>query len=60
MKKWWNKTKRNPKKNKPHTFWEFLLDMLIWIPEILFLPFRIIFWLFRGAGKIMGNLFDNI
>ncbi|UOQ46960.1 hypothetical protein MUN88_12760 [Gracilibacillus caseinilyticus] len=54
------KTKRSQIKNEPYSFWEFLFDILILIPEIIFLPFRIIFWLFRGAGKIIGNLFEII
>lgn len=34
-------------KNEHYTFWDFVLDLLSWIPEIIIWPFRIAFRLIR-------------
>lgn len=43
-----------------YTFGDFIFDVFFWIPELLFLPFRMVFWLVRGIGKVIWNLFDGI
>ncbi|HHY73389.1 MAG TPA: hypothetical protein GX497_09200 [Bacillus bacterium] len=62
MKEWWNKKKEKMRKSKKkkgqYTFIDFILDVLFWIPEVLLLPFRMIFWLIRGIGRLIGNIFD--
>lgn len=62
MKTWWKqrkaKTRKSRKQSEHYTFWDFFIDTLMWIPELIVLPFRIIFWLVRGAGKIIGDIFD--
>ncbi|SOC15344.1 hypothetical protein SAMN05880501_10875 [Ureibacillus xyleni] len=62
MKKWWNREKNRTRKgkrsNNDYTFLDFIVDVLFMIPELLFLPFRLVFWLFRGVGRMFGNLFD--
>ena len=64
MKEWWNKKKEKMRKSKKHnehyTFGDFLIDVLIWIPELVLLPFRIIFWLLRGLGRLIGDVFDIV
>ena len=60
MKKWWYKKRKNQSRNSNYTFWDFVLDVLTIIPELLFLPFRLIFWLLRGIGRLFSNLFDFI
>ncbi|SHG82537.1 hypothetical protein [Ornithinibacillus halophilus] len=64
MKEWWERKKRNSRKRKKesgsYTFWDFLVDALFWVPELLFLPLRIIFWLVRGFGRMIGELFDIV
>ncbi|WP_208590794.1 hypothetical protein [Gracilibacillus suaedae] len=59
MKEWWHKKKakmrKNQKNNGEYTFWDFLFDVLVWLPELILLPFRIIFWLIRG---LIRNPFD--
>ncbi|MBL5769007.1 hypothetical protein [Heyndrickxia sporothermodurans] len=34
-------------KNERYTFWDFILDLLFWIPELFFWPFRILFRLVK-------------
>lgn len=64
MKKWWykkkNRTRKGKKSNSDYTFLDFVLDVLFMIPELFFLPFRLIFWLFRGVGRLFSNMFDFI
>lgn len=64
MKTWWTKKKaksRNSKKSyDENTFWDGIVEILIWIPELVFLPFRVIFWLLRGIGKVNGNIYDAV
>nr|WP_108671786.1 hypothetical protein [Peribacillus acanthi] len=62
MNKWWNrkksKTRKNKKSNDDYTFLDFIFDVLFWIPELIFLPFRLIFWLLRGIGRFFRDGFD--
>ncbi len=62
MKKWWNrrKSRRNKKNHADYTFLDFVFDVLFWIPELIFLPFRVIFWLLRGIGRFIGDVFDVV
>lgn len=58
-------TKKEIRKNRRkysdrYTFGDFMFEVFFWIPELLFLPFRMIFWLVRGAGRLIWNLFDGI
>ena len=43
-----------------YTFGDFIFDVFFWIPELLFIPFRMLFWLVRGLGRVIGDLFDGI
>lgn len=62
MREWWNrkieKTRKSKKDNEQYTFLDFILDVLFWIPELIFLPFRIMIWLLKGIGRLIANLFD--
>lgn len=62
MKEWWNRKKRkmrrSRKNNDNYTFVDFIIDVLSWIPELIMFPFRLIFWLIRGAGRLIWNVFD--
>ena len=64
MKKWSYKKKdrtiKGKKSNNDYTLWDFVLDVPFVVPVLLFLPFRLIFWLFRGVGRLFSNLFDLI
>ncbi|MCK1997378.1 hypothetical protein MPH47_09100 [Psychrobacillus psychrodurans] len=58
-------TKKKIRKNRRkysdrYTFGDFMFEVFFWIPELLFLPFRMIFWLVRGVGRLIWNLFDGI
>lgn len=52
--------RKNKKHNDHYSFGDFLIDVLIWIPELFLLPFRIIFWLLRGLGRLIVSLFDIV
>ncbi|MFJ7827410.1 hypothetical protein [Psychrobacillus sp. NPDC096623] len=60
----WEKKKeirKNKRKgNDQYTFGDFVFEVFFWVPEILFLPFRMLFWLVRGIGRVIGSLFDGI
>jgi hypothetical protein len=62
MKKWRERMKEKRKRKREsrerYSMWDGLFELLFWIPEILILPFRLIFWLFRGIGKLIGNVWD--
>ncbi|RYG71292.1 hypothetical protein EU245_14590 [Lentibacillus lipolyticus] len=59
MKEWWNrkkeKTRKHRKNSSDYTLFDFILDIFFWIPELIVLPFRILFWLAKG---MIRNLFD--
>ena len=56
------KENRNNRRNNSdrYTFGDVVFDILFWIPELLFLPFRMIFWLGRGVGRVIWNFFDGV
>ena len=62
MEEWWNRKKEKMRKNQKtdgfYTFGDFVLDVLLWIPEFIFLPFRLVFWFLKGIVRLIGNLFD--
>ncbi len=62
MKEWWqgrkNKKRSVKRRNDQYSLFDLILDVLGWIPELLFLPFRIIYWLFRGIGRFIGEGFN--
>jgi hypothetical protein len=46
------------KKEGKSGFFDALGEILFWIPELLFLPFRLAWYLLRGLGKIIGDIFN--
>lgn len=62
MNDWWKKrkekTRKHRKKKGEYTFIDFCIDVLLWIPEVLVLPFRMLFWVIRGAGRLIKELVD--
>lgn len=64
MKEWWqrkkSKTRRSKKSNDNYTLLDFFLDMLFWIPELILFPLRLIFWLLRGLGRFIGEIFNIV
>ncbi|EFI69337.1 hypothetical protein BFZC1_06158 [Lysinibacillus fusiformis ZC1] len=62
MKKWLqerkNTRRREKRRNDQYSLIDLFLDVLVWIPELLFLPFRIIYWLLRGVGRFIGEGFN--
>ena len=64
MNKWWEKKKKKTRKGRKnkvdYTFWDLIVDVLIWLPELILLPFRIVFWSLRGIGRLIGGMFDIV
>ncbi|MGE7795218.1 hypothetical protein [Lysinibacillus fusiformis] len=59
MNEWWQSKKRKPRKSKKHnkySLFELFQDVLCWLPELILLPFRLIFWVFRGVGRLIADL----
>lgn len=57
MREWWqvkkSKTKRHQKKKEGrYTYWDGIMDALWWIPDLLLLPFRLLFWLLRAVWRL--------
>jgi hypothetical protein len=48
--------RRKKKKEGIYDFWDFVFDVLFWIPELIILPFRLIFFLFRF---LIRSVFDS-
>ncbi len=61
MKEWWNRKKKKTRKHKKsssdYTFFDLILDILLWVPEIILLPFRLLFWLARGLIRSISDMF---
>ncbi|WP_010096929.1 hypothetical protein [Ornithinibacillus scapharcae] len=56
MTEWWKRKKEKTRKHRHgdrYTFGDFLMDVLFWIPELIILPFRILFWAVRGLWRII-------
>ena len=49
--------KRSEKRRKKKLDWDFVFDVLFWIPELIILPFRLVFYLFRFLAR---SIFDGI
>jgi hypothetical protein len=64
MKKWRKRMKEKRQRKRDcgehYSAVDVLLELLFWIPEVLFFPFRVVFWLFRGMGKMIGDVWDFI
>lgn len=61
MKEWWQSKKRKTTKrkvNNNYTLFELLLDVLFWLPELFLVPFRLVFWLLRGIGRLIADVFE--
>ncbi len=54
MKEWWNRKKEQKKKRRRNKEGYSLIDF---IPELIILPFRLIFWLIRGLGRLITDGF---
>lgn len=55
MKEWWirKKEKLSKREKKTNEVLDFIFEVLFWLPELLILPFRLIFWLIRGLGRLI-------
>lgn len=49
--------RRKKKRDGSYTFVDFVFDVLFYIPELIFLPFRLVFYLFRFLAR---SIFDGI
>ncbi len=55
-----SQTGKSNKSDKNYTFLDFIFDVLSCIPELIFLPFKLIFWLLRSVGRLIGSVFDFV
>lgn len=51
------KTRKRRKNKGDNSFIGFVLDVLFAIPELIILPFRLVFWLIRGLGRLISDIF---
>lgn len=51
------KTRQRRKNKEDNSFLDFFLDVLFAIPELIILPFRLVFWLIRGLGRFISDIF---
>lgn len=54
------KEKKKKQKKKDDTFWDVLVDTLLWVPDLLLLPFRLLYYIIRGFGKLFKSLIEDI
>lgn len=45
------KLRRKQKQDSPSGFWDLLIEGIFWVPELIVLPFRLLFWLVRFLGR---------
>lgn len=64
MRERWDRKKKSSRKSKKghdnYTLLDRIIDVLLWIPEIIIFPFRLIIWLFRVAGRLVKDVFDVV
>ncbi|MGM0846560.1 MAG: hypothetical protein ACQEUT_16415 [Bacillota bacterium] len=46
--------RRRKKADGTYSFWDAVGDVLIWIPELIILPFRLLWFLIRGIGSFFN------
>lgn len=60
MKEWWNKkiskTRKGKKSIDNYTVFDFFLDVIFWIPELILFPLRLIFVMLRGLGRFIEDI----
>lgn len=49
--------KRKKRKNNAEDKWDWF-EILFWIPELILYPLRLIWWLLRGAARMLVEVFD--
>lgn len=49
--------KRKKSKKNPEDKWDWL-EILFWIPEIILYPIRLLWWVIRGAARMLGEALD--
>ncbi|SES25209.1 hypothetical protein SAMN04487944_1282 [Gracilibacillus ureilyticus] len=52
------KSRKSKKHKDDYTAWDVIVDVLLWVPELLIFPFRMLFWFLRIIGKFLGELLD--
>ncbi len=61
MKEWYqrkkSKTRKSRKSSEHYNVWDFFVDALMWLPELIVFPLRLIFWLIRGLIRSIGDIF---
>ncbi|WP_243458299.1 hypothetical protein [Sporosarcina sp. Te-1] len=44
-------------KNERYRFVDFLVDLLFFVPELLFLPIRLLVWMVRPIVRLVTDIF---
>ncbi|MFS0638229.1 hypothetical protein AB1K84_20190 [Mesobacillus foraminis] len=47
--------RRKKKQEGTYHFWDLLFEVVFWVPELILLPFRLLFWLVRFLGRSIFN-----
>ncbi|GAA0323807.1 hypothetical protein GCM10008967_12900 [Bacillus carboniphilus] len=53
-----SRRKLRKQQNGRYTIFDFIIDVLLFIPELIVFPFRILFYLGRGLFRIIGDVFN--
>ena len=48
------------KMSDSYTFWDGVFDILFFIPELILLPIRLLWYIIRIIGRTFGQFFDGI
>ncbi|MBB4826168.1 hypothetical protein HNO89_003405 [Sporosarcina luteola] len=49
--------KEKRENNERYRFVDFLMDLLFFVPELLFLPIRLLVWLARPIIRLVSDIF---
>ncbi|WP_406944345.1 hypothetical protein ACJA3J_13535 [Halobacillus sp. SY10] len=59
----WLKSKREALKRRRQnadksSIFDFLFELLLWLPELIIFPIRMVVWLLKGLGRLIGLISD--
>ncbi|MFP7168866.1 hypothetical protein [Terribacillus sp. FSL K6-0262] len=46
--------RKRKKEDNPNYKWD-VVELLFWVPELLFLPLRLLLWISRGIMRLLQN-----
>ncbi|SDJ11567.1 hypothetical protein SAMN04490247_0801 [Salimicrobium halophilum] len=54
------RSRRRQKREEAYTWADILFDIVLWVPEVLALPFRLLYYFGRLIFKIFGYILEAI